>query len=201
MAPRALTALAIFGVLLVVGGSLAYYYECVYVPPPSTYTENSQCQATSPSQVVISGSWVINVTTSAPATLNARSCSFVTTKIVTPMRCGVMCGGNLGETVYYGVSWTLNFSLTLPSNDSVPVSLMVSSNALDNGVFMSQGLDRIYVNSQEVTWYSNPPCGSSASEGTDCYNPGASSITVEPPGSIQSGDFQLVTNSSYELVP
>jgi hypothetical protein len=145
------------------------------------------------------GSFELNVNFGSSDRVETATCSYVFTNTTTPVACGVMCGGGIGKTEQYSYVWKLNFSLS-SADSAAGQNLTISQGRGMNSVFPEQG-NHVSLDSQMVTWYSNPACYGGDGVESDCMTSNATSITIELPSSIENGTFQLVISSSADLVP
>jgi hypothetical protein len=145
------------------------------------------------------GSVELDVSDSPATPLVATACSYAYTNTTTPVACGVMCGGGIGYTYQYSYVWKLNFSLSSGSS-AAGQNLTISQGSGLASVFPERG-NQVSLDSQQVTWYSDPACYDTEGIQSDCMSPTATSITVELPPPAGNGPFRLVVSSSMYLVP
>jgi hypothetical protein len=169
------------------------------VPPPTTTVVNYGCSVskTSRSFALVNTSTIGNVNVSLKAspalTVTESACSYTHTNITTPVACGAMCGGGIGDIFSYSDVLVLNFSLGTP-NPTEGYNLTISAGSGMSALFPLLGT-QVYLNSQKVTtWYSNPPC-------SECMAPNATSITIELSAPVAGGAYTLEVSSTEYLVP
>ena len=177
-------------------------YGCSALGQSSTETSSSSAGASTVLLVNTSkGSAELDMNDNAATSLETAGCSYTYTNVTTPTACGVMCGGGIGYTYQYSYVLKLNFSLSSGTNVASQ-NLTISQGSGLSGVFPEPNT-QLTLNSQKVTWYSNPPCSGEDGQGvqSDCMSTNATSMIVELPSPVQSGAFQLVITSAIYLVP
>ncbi len=175
------------------------------VPPPSTTVIDYGCDVLGPSSpglILVNSSGVgvkLNMSISPSAPIEETACSYTFTNTTTPTACGVMCGGGIGYTYQYSYVLKLNFSLS-STGGAVGQNLTISQGSGLSSVFPLRG-NQVSLDSQQVTWYSSPPCYGGNGIESDCISHTATAMTIELPASIGSGTLQLVVSSGEYLVP
>jgi hypothetical protein len=185
-------ASAVAATMLIGIGVFEYYTpRGLSVPPPVTEILVSGCNipnAISPMGevlVVVNSSDGIDVTAAATVSpaipLEAVGCSYAYSHTTTPVACGVMCGGGIGNIESYSQELRLNLSLS-PEDKLGIYNLTIASDRMS--ALFSQGLIQVSVNSLQV-----------ASSST------TSSITFELPSPLEKIPYQLVVSSTETTVP
>lgn len=197
---------------IIILAAAASYFIFYYVPLPTTKRNSYNCTSTatnsSNSTLEFSVNGVdINLTVEpAVSQFTLGSCTYKTTSINTPIRCGTMCGGGLGSINYY--SDVLEFSLSMigiTNNLNYSVVLRSQQTPLLSSLFLPYRA-QVYVNSQLASWNSTPACVSGHGYQPNCVVDNYSIMTVSFPASAAIADqnnsvFGLMINSSETLVP
>jgi len=152
----------------------------------------------------------VNLTIQPPESILPSDCSYSVIHTVTPVACGVMCGGGIGDIDYHSDQLQVDLSIgnivnVTSESDSYNVTISVAGNLTN---LFHNFETQVFVNSQKVDWNAYPPsCVESSSAGTttygfDCLTSVSSHLTFEIPN-LQNGTrpYQILVDSSETLVP
>lgn len=180
----------------------------ICVPPPST--TRSTFARTNVQPVYLANGSSFNFTVQGTRldltfylqeNMPIKGCSFSKVSVTTPVACGSMCGGEIGDIEYYSNQLRANLSSDKIENFNATLS---SDDSLST-IFPYLAL-QIEINGQGIEWNGYPPaCSEGGPSGQiiyssfECMQTPTLRITFAMPTVTNS--YQLVFNSSETLIP
>ncbi|MDG7000024.1 MAG: hypothetical protein JRN15_13025 [Nitrososphaerota archaeon] len=212
---RKLRIAAIILVAIILAGTGSYYFF-FYISPPTVAVTSSDCVQTG-LQVLNSSSIVTFsvknidvefVLKPAVSLVTLSDCVYSARNVTTLIKCGIMCGGGLGDAYQYAKQLELNLALgkeLTNSNYSVTLSTM---GATLFSLFLPAL--NVYVGSQKITWSTIPPSciqvspTSTITYGYNCTTQNSILLTFEIPTNdvaTSNGTYDILINSTETPLP